>query len=62
MDSIRDEIAPAIIDAGVFKYIQINIHLQGDPSDMYTIVRGWNGLGYHADNFQKFIDKECAAG
>ena len=54
MDQIREKIPLAIIDEGTFKYILINIQLKGDPSDVYTIVRGFHGLNFHQANFDKF--------
>ena len=42
---------------GTFKYILIDI-CDVATADKWTVVRGFNGCGYHADVLQKFIEEE----
>jgi len=56
-----DQIEDALIDSGVFKYIQIQLTLAEDPSKTKTIVRGLNGCGFHPDVFDKFRENELVA-
>ncbi len=54
--SYLDHISNCIIDKnGVFKYVQIKLSCMGDSK---IIVRGFNGLEYHKDNYLKFIQDE----
>ena len=54
---LRQAFKPVMMDAdGVFKYIQIQLDM--DDEEPYTIVRGWLDCPYHADILAKFNAQE----
>lgn len=47
-----NNILTAYIDPqGIFKYVQIKLNYFGESK---IVVRGWKGLEYHKQNFEKF--------
>ena len=54
--SYLDHIDNCVIDKnGEYKYVQIKLTCQGESK---IILRGFNGLEYHKDNYDKFLEDE----
>lgn len=51
--SYLDKISNCVIDtSGVFKYVQIKLTYMNESK---IVVRGWNGLEYHKNNYENFL-------